>query len=136
MNVSKPYLTNLSSHEGKSGCLSFIQESGEFPFAIKRVYWIYGVSENAERGNHAHLNADRAIICLQGHADIHIENRNGETWTFKLTKPSQYVFFPRNHWVRIALPAQTILVSFASCLFEEDILEKDYSKFRKADQTL
>ncbi|HYG02932.1 MAG TPA: FdtA/QdtA family cupin domain-containing protein [Chryseosolibacter sp.] len=134
MNVSEPYLTNLESHEGKSGSLSFLQESGEFPISIKRVYWIYGVAENADRGNHAHLNADRVIICMQGAADVHIENAKGKSWTFKLTTPAQYVFFPRNHWVKIKLPPQSILVTLASCLFEEDVLEKDYTKFRQADR--
>lgn len=125
-----PYLITLNKNAGKSGNLSFLEENNDLPIQIKRVYWIYEVSANAERGNHAHLTSDRIIVCVHGMAEIKIENVKGEIFSFSLSNPSQAVFLPRYHWIRIKLQQGAVLVTLASSLFEEDIVEKDYEKFK------
>lgn len=127
-----PYLITLKKNAGKSGNLSFLEENNDLPIQIKRVYWIYEVSADAERGNHAHLASDRIIVCVHGVADVSIENTKGEIFSFRLATPSQAVFLPRYHWVRIKLSQGAVLITLASSLFEEDVVERDYVKFKSS----
>src|SRR5687767_4477785 len=111
-----PYIITLSKNSTKEGLLSFIEESEDLPIEIKRVYWIYDVSNDAERGNHAHLNSDRIMVCLQGKVEISIENIRGDIYSFILQDPGQALYFPRNHWIKLTITQGSVLVVMASCM--------------------
>ena len=98
---------------------------------IKRVYWIYDVFNLAERGDHAHLNSDRIMVCLQGSTYVSMENTQGKIFDFQLDDPTQALFYPRNHWIKLNINPGAILVVMASCLFEEDTVETDYARFKQ-----
>lgn len=125
-----PYIIGLSETESKGGKLSFI-ENPAIPFEVKRLYWSYDLQDNAERGGHSHLNSDRVLICLRGSVDIEMENAGGQKHHFELTKPSEAVYFPRKHWIRMRCSEGAILLTLASCKFEDDQYQKDYDLFRE-----
>ena len=60
-------------------------QSPEIPFEIKRVYFIYGVSEGAVRGAHTHKETVQIIFCIQGEIDIVLDDgKNKEKIVSKL----------------------------------------------------
>ena len=127
-----PYLITLKKHIAKAGCLTSIEQTNELPINIKRVYWIYDLEEEAERGNHANLNSDRIIVCIHGSASIKLESQAGKkTFAFELTAPNHALFFPRNHWISMKASKGSIVLCLASTLYHEDHFEKDYAKFRR-----
>jgi oxalate decarboxylase/phosphoglucose isomerase-like protein (cupin superfamily) len=126
-----PYLITLKKNSTKEGHLSFIEESKSFPIEIKRVYWIYDVSNGAERGDHAHLNSDRIMVCLHGSVKVSMENVQGNIFAFQLKDPGHALFFPRNHWIKLTLDPGAILVVMASCLYENEQVENDFEKFKQ-----
>ena len=126
-----PSLIALPKFAGKSGQLSFLEESKELPFDIKRVYWIYEVAEKSTRGEHAHLNSDRILICLHGSVEVSIENPKGEIFTFHLNEPWQALYFPRYHWGKFSFAQGSVLMALASCLYQDDQVETDYAKFKR-----
>ncbi|HEU5289679.1 MAG TPA: FdtA/QdtA family cupin domain-containing protein [Cyclobacteriaceae bacterium] len=123
-------MITLTKNPGKSGNISFLEESHEM-FPIKRVYWIYDVTENAMRGNHSHLNSERIIVALQGSVEVSIENVQGESYSFNLHKPSQALFVPRLHWVKLKFEKNSLMIALSSCLFEDDVLLTDYTQFKQ-----
>ena len=131
MTTVDPYLITLKKNSGKGGQLSFIEQSDDFPIDIKRVYWIYDVFNLAERGDHAHLNSDRIMVCLKGSTSVSVENVNGKVFDFELSDPSHALFYPRNHWIKLNIHPGAILVVMASCLFEHDRVETDYARFKQ-----
>jgi hypothetical protein len=126
-----PYLIPLSKNAGKSGYLSFIEESTDLPIDIKRVYWIYGNSQDAVRGNHAHINSDRILVCLQGTVHVKMESVEGKIISFDLNDPSIALYFPRNYWINLEFEEGSILIALSSCLFQDEKVERDYQNFKK-----
>ncbi len=130
--TEQPYCIKLQKTEVKSATLSFMEELGDLPIDIKRLYWIYDVEEGAERGNHAHVNADRVMVCMAGLAKVVIESAAGEKFDFTLDDPSKVLFFPRAHWINLTLAKNSILLVASSCAFKDDVLITDYQEFKKA----
>jgi hypothetical protein len=128
--ITKPHLIILPKIEGKSGYLSFLDEDNHLPISIKRLYWIFDAEEGADRGNHAHLNSDRVIVCLQGKATISIESTEGNRYDFTLDDPSKVLYFPRLHWLNLKLSEKAIFLAASSCNFKEDVVIKDYKEFK------
>lgn len=127
----EPYLIDLPKIPGINSQLTFFESGADFPIVIKQVYWIYDVDTTAVRGNHAHANADRVIICLNGEVEVIIENIRGEKQTFILNDPSKALYFPRLHWIRLNFSKGSVLIAFSSCSYQDDIVIKDYQEFRK-----
>ena len=128
--IEYPYLITLTKNPGKSGSISFLEE-GEEIFPIKRVYWIYDVSEGAIRGDHSHMNSERILVALQGNIEVSIESVQGENFSFNLQKPSQALFVPKQHWIKLKFEKNTLMIALSSCLFEDDIILTDYNQFKQ-----
>ncbi len=130
--TSKPYCTTLQKTEIKSATLSYMDILGDLPIDVKRLYWIYNVSEGSERGNHAHINSDRVMVCMAGAATVIIENERSEKFEFTLDNPSQILFFPKGHWINLALTKNSVLLVASSCVFKDEVLITDYQEFKRA----
>lgn len=128
---SHPYLIELPKTSSKGGQLSVLEESDSLPIEIKRVYWIYGIEKTTERGSLVHLNSDRVMVCLRGTAHITIENIQGEIFSFDLQEPCQALYYPRNHWIKITVASDSVMLVMASCVYNDDQVETDYNKFRQ-----
>jgi len=129
--VHSPRIIQLPKVSSKSGLLSFIEEGADLPIDIKRAYWIYGSSALVKRGNHAHTNSDRVMVCMAGSVHIELENLSGEKFQFTLSHPAEALYFPRLHWIDLTLEPNTVLTVFASCLLEEDELVRDHADFKR-----
>lgn len=55
------------NHEGK---LVALEKNSDFPFEIKRVYYIWDTVRHAVRGKHAHKDLEQVIICVKGECDF------------------------------------------------------------------
>lgn len=113
------YLIDLKTFTDNRGNLTVIENV--LPFAIKRLFYIYGV-DNSVRGGHRHHKTIQAAICIKGECKIF--NDSGEkTETFHLDKPSVcLVLEPRDWHQMYDFSDDAILMVLAS----ENFDEKDY----------
>lgn len=125
----KPYIIKVPESSGKGGRLSFI-EGEALPFDIQRVFWIYGFEKETARGGHAHLNSDQIIICVKGEVEVILEDGCGNKYKFELDNPYEALYFPRQHWLNMQCSTDSIILTFASCKYEEDVYQKDYALFK------
>ena len=51
-------------HGDHTGSLVALEKGADFPFEIKRVYYIWGTDKDVVRGHHAHKNLEQVIVCL------------------------------------------------------------------------
>ena len=56
------------------GDLTFIEGENHIPFPIRRVYYLYNVPVDAERGGHAHHELEQVVFALSGSFRIKIDN--------------------------------------------------------------
>ena len=131
MTVVKPHLITVPKVNSKSGTLSFMETDGTLPFDVKQLYWIYNIETEASRGNHAHLNTDRVIICISGVIDVTIENIEGDRYDFQLNDPSLVLYYPRLHWITLKFHKGALAAVGASDVFKNDMTVKDFMEFKK-----
>lgn len=124
-----PQIIVLPKSERNGGTLSFLEEGENLLFNIRRIYWIYGISRETERGNHCHEFSHRIIISLQGSTKIELEDLYKEKFSFELTEPNQALYVPPKHWIKLSLSKSSIVLSCSSHLFEEDNTITDYEDF-------
>ena len=91
-------LVPLKESTDKRGSLCVIDPSdGQFPFEVKRVFWITGVPEGEVRGDHAHRSCSEVIVPLRGSFVAHV-NDGRETADFLMDDHRQGLFIPPMVW--------------------------------------
>lgn len=111
------------------GTLTAVQNSDEIPFAIKRIYYIYDIPTDAERGGHSHHNEQRLLIAASGCFDVNISD--GINWkTFTLKRPFEALYIPPGLWRTLTnFSSGAIVLALSSTKFDENDYVRDYDRF-------
>jgi hypothetical protein len=109
------HLIDLTTFTDTRGNLTVIEKG--IPFDIKRIFYIYGVNDEA-RGGHRHHTTVQAAICIKGSCTIY--NNDGLTEdTFVLDKPSKCLVLMPSDWHQMYdFSADAILMVLASTFFD------------------
>jgi oxalate decarboxylase/phosphoglucose isomerase-like protein (cupin superfamily) len=129
MTTTSPFIIEFPTHQGKGGLLSFGEFDSQIPFPIERIYWSYDMKADTERGNHYHPSSERVVISMKGQISVSIESLDGKITTFQLSNASKGLFIPSNHWIKMQLEKDVIMLAVASSKFEEGESIADYTRF-------
>lgn len=97
-DFSRPGIIQLPKIQDARGNLSFLQNSEQFPFEMKRVFWIYDVPGGEKRGGHAFKIQQEVIIVLSGSIDIVVVDPKGIEMKFCLNRSYSGLYIPPMHW--------------------------------------
>ena len=121
MIVSLPFSLKFPTAVDERGALTVIDGWKNIPFAVKRIFWIYGVPEGARRGGHAHKLCQQVIIAVAGSARVTIRGQE-----YMVEDPAKGLYIGPG--ISIALDRfapGTVLVVLCSHLFAEEDYIKD-----------
>jgi dTDP-4-dehydrorhamnose 3,5-epimerase-like enzyme len=122
-------LLNFKVHGNYQGSLVALEKGEEFPFDIKRVYYIWGTERNVIRGKHAHRKLEQVVICLSGSCDFILDNGK-ERVTIHLNNPAQGLHIKGNIWREFTnFSPGCIVVVLASEHYDEGDYIRDYQIF-------
>lgn len=111
------YLIDLKTFTDKRGNLTVIEKV--VPFAIKRIFYIYGVDQSV-RGGHRHKTTIQAAICLQGSCRIFNDNGSKQDH-FILDQPNKCLVLEPQDWHTMdQFTPDAILMVLASEYYQED----------------
>lgn len=111
------------------GSLVALEKGAEFPFDIKRVYYIWGTDKNMIRGRHAHRNLEQVIICTSGSCDFILDDGHERT-TVHLDKPYQGLYIKSNIWREFTnFSPDCVVMVLASEHYDEADYIRDYQTF-------
>jgi RimJ/RimL family protein N-acetyltransferase len=114
-----------------AGELSFMEGTHDFPFAIKRIYYISKVPEGVRRGFHAHKALKQVLFCPYGRIQLVLENRHGRE-EIELSDPSIGVVIEECTWREMLwLQKNSVLCVAASEYYDADDYIRDYEKFKR-----
>jgi dTDP-4-dehydrorhamnose 3,5-epimerase-like enzyme len=106
-------------------------QSPEIPFEIKRVYFIYGVSEGSVRGGHTHKETIQALFCIKGSIMIVLDDGKSKE-KIVLNKPNIGVLLEPGVWHEMQdFQKDTILLILASEKHEPADYVRSYEDFLK-----
>lgn len=121
--VSLPKISDLR------GSLTFIEGNNHIPFDIKRIYYLYNIPENAERGAHGHKELQQLIIAVSGSFDVILDD-GSERKTFQLNSPDSGLYVCPGMWRDIVNVSQNaVCLVLASQLYDENDYLRNYDDF-------
>jgi dTDP-4-dehydrorhamnose 3,5-epimerase-like enzyme len=119
-------LPELGDERGK---LVAIEENQQIPFAIKRVYYIYGTKTGVARGYHAHKELNQLAVCVSGKCKIVMDNglNKKDIW---LDNPATGIIIPPMVWHEMQdFSEDCVLLVLASEHYDESDYIRNYETF-------
>ena len=86
--------------EPARGSLTVVGSKGDIPFSIARIFYLYGMSNDCERGAHAHREAQQVFIAVSGCFSLQVANTS-ESNTYAMNQPNRALYVPPLIWARV-----------------------------------
>lgn len=119
----------FQQHGDNRGQLVSLEEYGDIPFEIKRVYYMYDTLEGVVRGHHAHKNLQQILICIHGSCKISLDNGTEKKIVY-MEKPYEGLFIPNDMWREMYdFSPDAVLMCLASEIYSEEDYIRDYNDF-------
>lgn len=126
MNIK---LISIPKIKEPRGNLSVI-ENDTIPFEMKRVYYLYDVPSDAERGGHAHKSLRQFLIALSGSFDV-VLNDGFEKQTITLNKPFEGLLINPGIWRELNnFSSGSVCLVIASAVYDEADYIRDFEAFQ------
>lgn len=121
-------LVKVPQHDDGRGCLC-VAEWEHLPFTPKRVFWIFGVPEGAQRGGHSHATCAEVVFPVSGCFDMTVDDGR-ERHTLHMDRPDTGIYIGPNVWCELSgFAPGTICVVVASEDYDPDGYVNDYDVF-------
>jgi hypothetical protein len=111
------------------GDLTFVEGGNHIPFQIARVYYLYNVPVDAERGGHAHKDLEQVIFALSGSFRVKVDDgtTKSEYW---LRDPRKGLYINRLIWREMDSFSQgAVCMVLASQRYDEADYFRNYRDF-------
>jgi hypothetical protein len=118
------------SHDVR-GDLTFVEGGNHIPFQIARVFYIYNVPVDAERGGHAHRDLEQVVFALSGSFRMTLDDgtTKSEHW---LRDPRKGVYISKMIWREMDRFSQgAVCMVLASHRYDEADYFRNYGDFLK-----
>ena len=111
------------------GSLSFGEAQRHLPFAIRRYFLVFQVSEDYTRGEHAHRRLEQLLICVKGSCRVVAEDGQHKE-DFVLDNPAVGLYLPPMVWATQHDYSQdAVLLVLCSDYYDPADYINDYSEF-------
>jgi WxcM-like, C-terminal len=120
----------LPPRPGASPGMTELRRGDEWPFPIRRIYYLTDVPEGSARGGHAHRELHQLLIAARGSFEVHIDDGT-RSKTIRLARPGDALHLVPGIWRDLRdFSAGSICLVVASSVFDEGDYVRDYRGFR------
>ncbi|MBF1071251.1 MAG: FdtA/QdtA family cupin domain-containing protein [Prevotellaceae bacterium] len=121
---------DLPLHADDRGQLT-VAEDRSLPFEARRVFWLTGVPEAAERGGHAHSTCAEVLYAVSGAVKIDLSDGTRDL-TVELSLPNRGIVIPPMVWCRLYdFSPNFVGLCFASETYRPEGYFRSWEEFRK-----
>jgi|TARA_Y100000310_G_scaffold61340_1_gene56609 dTDP-4-dehydrorhamnose 3,5-epimerase-like enzyme len=124
-------LLKLNQYTDSEGSLVPVESNLDIPFKIERIFYVYGVHNQTDRGEHGHYKTEQILICLNGNVQVLCDDgKNKREW--KLDNPTEALYIPNLIWdEQVYLTPDSILLVIANTKYDESDYITSYEQFRR-----
>lgn len=114
-----------------NGALTAINSVSDIPFEINRVYYLYDVPNNSDRGAHGHRELYQLIVAASGSFEITLYDGH-DSKKYVLRQPDEGLLIPPGLWRDLKnFSGGGICLVLASMLYSEDDYIRDFSQYER-----
>lgn len=132
MSTDSFCIIDLPQIRDPRGDLTFVEGGNHIPFEIRRVYYLYNIPTEAERGGHAHKQLEQVVFALSGSFRMKLDDglRKSEHW---LRDPSKGLYISRLLWREMDRFSEgAVCMVLASQRYDEADYYRNYEDFLAA----
>lgn len=131
MTINDVKLLNLRTFIEPDGNLVPVESKHDIPFDIKRIFYVYGVENQDDRGKHAHYKTKQVLICLNGEVEVVCDD-GVHRKKYRLTKPHQAIYIPEMIWdEQRYMSEDSVLLVLSNTYYDIKDYIEDYEEFKK-----
>ena len=124
-------LFDLKTIVASDGSLVPIESDIDIPFEIKRIFYVYGVDNQDDRGKHSHHKTKQVLICLNGSVEVLCDDgRNRKIYV--LDEPNKALYIPELIWdEQRYLSKDSVLLVLSNTNYDISDYIEDYDEFKE-----
>lgn len=122
-------LIPLTVRGDERGRLIAIEEMSDVPFAIARVYYVYGTTPGTTRGLHAHRALNQLAVAVAGSCAMLLDDGASRV-EVRLDDPATGLTLPPMVWHEMKdFSPDCVLMVLADAAYDEGDYIRDYNQF-------
>jgi dTDP-4-dehydrorhamnose 3,5-epimerase-like enzyme len=122
---------NLKSFIEPDGKLTPIELDRDIPFEVKRMFYVYDVHDQNDRGKHSHHKTKQILIAVSGGVTVVCDDGK-ERRNYVLNEPNRALYIPEMIWdEQIYQSEDSVLLVLSNTNYEPDDYIEDYDEFRR-----
>ena len=103
----------------------------DIPFAIQRVFYIYGSDDTVVRGQHANRESEFVLINVAGSSKVMITDGDNKE-IVELKRPMDGVYIPRMIWKEMYdFSPDSVLLVLASTHYDDSEYIRDFEEYKR-----
>jgi len=122
-------IVELFKVHNRAGNITVVESNKDIPFPIERVYYLYDVPSDEERGGHAHKKLYQLIVAASGSFTITLDDGKVKR-SFMLNNPNRGLLITPGIWRELSdFSSGSVCLVLASMLYTTDDYIRDYKSF-------
>jgi len=119
----------LLPHGDNRGMLVALEQDGNVPFVIRRVYYIFATRHDVHRGQHAHRHLNQLAVAVRGSVTFLLDDGSGPAEVV-LNDPAQGLLLGSMVWRELYdFSDDCVLMVLADHLYDPDDYITSYAEF-------
>ncbi|MBZ4189994.1 sugar 3,4-ketoisomerase [Niabella beijingensis] len=129
-SVNDCKVVELPIVHNESGNITVLENGANIPFDIKRIYYLYDVPMDTERGGHAHYDLNQYIIAASGSFRVLLDDCINQKEVF-LNRPDRALHIVPGIWREIRdFSSGSICLVLASTIYSEEDYIRNYDDLK------
>jgi len=131
VTVNDCSVIDLDRNKNRAGNISIIENYSNFPFEVKRIFYIYDIPGGEDRGAHAHRECHQFLVAVSGSFEIEMDDGKNKR-TVMLNRPYYGLYVVPGIWRElINFSSGAICLVLASEKYDAEDYIRDYEKYLK-----
>lgn len=129
--LDQVYTLEFKQNGDDRGHLVVVEGNKDVPFALARIFYIYGSAAGVVRGCHANRRSEFVLINVSGTSKVKVTDGKDEK-VIVLDKPHMGVYLPKMVWKEMYdFSPDSVLLCLASEVYDPDEYIRSYSDYLK-----
>lgn len=132
MDIKEQYrILEFKDLGDERGNLVVVEGEQDIPFAIQRVFYIYGSDDKVIRGQHANRRAEFVLINVSGTSKVRVDNGFQED-IIELNRPRMGLYLPTMLWKDMYdFSEDSVLLVLSNIHYDGSEYIRDYKEYLK-----